>query len=126
MNKYDDIINLERPRSLKHDKMPIEKRASIFSPFAALAGFSDMIDEVERYKDERILLSDDSKDNLDMKIQKISKDLKRMVTITYFKDNNYLNIDCSIKKIDSINHIIILKNNDRIDFDDIIDIEIVK
>ncbi len=126
MNKYDDIINLERPKSMKHGKMLIEKRASIFSPFAALTGFSEKINDVERYKDERIFLSDDSKDNLDMKIQKISKDLKKMATITYFKDNNYLNIDCFIKKIDDINRVIILKNNEKIAFDDIIDIEIVK
>ena len=47
MNKYEDIMNKKRPESINHEKMPIEKRASIFAPFAALAGFSDKIKKVE-------------------------------------------------------------------------------
>lgn len=43
---YDDIINLKRPESLKHPKMPIENRAAQFSPFAALSGFDDEIDKM--------------------------------------------------------------------------------
>ena len=43
--KYDDIINLSRPESTRHPKMPIENRAAQFSPFAALSGFDDEIDK---------------------------------------------------------------------------------
>lgn len=45
IEKYRDIINLERPVSVHHPKMPIENRAAQFSPFAALTGFDSAIDE---------------------------------------------------------------------------------
>lgn len=41
---YGDIIDLERPAS-SHPKMPDSERAAQFSPFAALTGFGDIIDE---------------------------------------------------------------------------------
>ena len=46
--KYDDIINLNRPESGRHPRMSIENRAAQFSPFAALTGFDDAIDETAR------------------------------------------------------------------------------
>ena len=42
---YDDIIELPHPTSTKHSRMPISDRASIFSPFAALTGHGDAIQE---------------------------------------------------------------------------------
>ncbi len=45
MNDYEDIIELERPKSRKHLPMPIADRAAQFSPFAALTGFDDCIAE---------------------------------------------------------------------------------
>ncbi len=121
MPKYDDIIDLDRPVS-KHEKMPIERRASIFSPFAALTGFNEKINDVERFKENRIILSEDEKNNLDSKIKEINKDLKRLVTITYYKNDNYETISGYIKKIDKINKVIVLDSKDKLLFDDIIDI----
>ncbi len=45
MNKYDDIIHLEHPTSTKHPRMPLEKRAAQFAPFAALTGLDDAIEQ---------------------------------------------------------------------------------
>lgn len=125
MPKYDDIINLERPIS-KHEKMPIEKRASIFSAFAALTGFSEKIIETERFKETKKVLGDDEKDNLDLLIKEIKKDLNRMVTITYFNIDKYETITGFIKKIDEINKWLIYDNNIKIFFDDIIEIKFTR
>ena len=46
--KYDDIINMDRPETGRHPRMSIENRAAQFSPFAALTGFDDAIDETAR------------------------------------------------------------------------------
>ena len=59
MNEYDDIIDLPRPKS-KHEPMPMSDRAAQFSPFAALTGYGDAIDETARLTDERIELSDNA------------------------------------------------------------------
>ena len=50
---YADIINLEHPVSRKHSPMPAEDRAAQFSPFAALTGFEDVIDDVVTVKNEK-------------------------------------------------------------------------
>lgn len=42
---YDDIINLEHPTSRRHPRMSMHDRAAQFSPFAALTGYGDAIDE---------------------------------------------------------------------------------
>ena len=43
--KYDDIIDLPRPRSPGHDPMPTWQRAAQFAAFAALSGFEDVIEQ---------------------------------------------------------------------------------
>ena len=58
---YDDIIELPHPTSTKHSRMPISDRASIFSPFAALTGHGDAIQETARLTETRIELDEDTK-----------------------------------------------------------------
>lgn len=43
--KYDDIINLEHYTSKEHPRMPMSKRAAQFSPFAALKGHRETLEE---------------------------------------------------------------------------------
>ena len=47
-NQYDDIINLPHHRSKKHPHMSAEERAAQFSPFAALKGFDEQIENAAR------------------------------------------------------------------------------
>lgn len=68
MGKYDDIINLDRPRS-KREKMPVAERAKIFMPFSALTGYGDVIAEKQKITTERAVLSEERKAELDYKIQ---------------------------------------------------------
>ena len=51
---YDDIINLPRPTSSGHPRMPICDRAFIFSPFAALAGHGAAIVGTVRRTEQRM------------------------------------------------------------------------
>ena len=55
-NRYDDIINMERPVSRKHAPMKLKDRAAQFAPFAALTGHgqvvSDTADSNERWIDD--------------------------------------------------------------------------
>lgn len=43
IEKYMDIIDLPRPRSLSHPPMSASNRAAQFAPFAALTGFGEAI-----------------------------------------------------------------------------------
>ena len=57
---YDDIINLPRPTSSGHPRMPICDRAVIFSPFAALAGHGAAIVGTVRRTEQRMELDEDA------------------------------------------------------------------
>lgn len=54
MGKYDDIINLERPKS---NRIPMsrEDRAKIFMPFSALKGYEEAIEEKQKSHNKSIL-----------------------------------------------------------------------
>lgn len=45
---YDDIIDAAWPRPSLRSRMPLEKRAKIFLPFAALEGYNDALEETLR------------------------------------------------------------------------------
>ena len=65
-DRYDDIINLPRPES-KHPHMSNADRAKIFSPFAALKGHTEAIQQKEVLRVSRIDLSDRNRPPLSMK-----------------------------------------------------------
>ncbi len=50
---YADIINMPHHQSTKHPHMSLHDRAAQFSPFAALSGYEDMIDEEARLTQEQ-------------------------------------------------------------------------
>lgn len=50
---YSDIIGKSRPRSTKRKPMSLADRAAQFSSFAALVGFSDLIEETGKAKEEK-------------------------------------------------------------------------
>ena len=64
MEKYRDILYMPRP-ALKHSRMPGEKRAAQFMPFAALAGYEDSIAETARLTCTHEELSADEREELD-------------------------------------------------------------
>jgi hypothetical protein len=48
MGRYDDILHLPHHQSERHPHMSNLERAAQFSPFAALTGHGDVIQETER------------------------------------------------------------------------------
>ncbi len=53
-HKYDDIIHLPYHKSQKHPHMDLIDRAAQFSPFAALTGFEEAIEETDRENIEKV------------------------------------------------------------------------
>ena len=53
-HEYDDIINFPHHKSSKYPHMDLYDRAAQFSPFAALTGFEDAIEETGRITIERV------------------------------------------------------------------------
>lgn len=51
---YADIINLPRPEPHCHPRMPMEKRAAQFSPFAALTGYEEVVEKTAQEHEDQV------------------------------------------------------------------------
>ena len=108
MSKYDDIINLPHHVSSKHPQMSLHDRAAQFSPFAALTGHSDAVEETARLTESEAMLDDSVVEALNEKLAYLKEHLTEepVVSITYFEPDKmkdggkYLTLTGKIKKID--------------------------
>ena len=131
IHDYSDIIHIERPEPKYHHRMPLADRAAQFAPFAALTGFSEVIDEAGRFTTEKHELDDREKNRINRILNMIQKDIiqEPFVKITFFVQDekkyggNYQTISGRVKKIDIYDKNLVLTNGLRIDFDNILEIE---
>ncbi len=87
---YADILDRERPRhedddfSRRHPKMPLEERAKIFMPFAALKGFGDMVARRSVVLENAGEASDDQMLEMDRTLKELQRQLDdgRPVTVS--------------------------------------------
>ena len=131
-NKYEDIINLPYKKSCVHPHMSMKDRAAQFSPFAALTGHSEAIDETARITDRKIELSEDEKAVLDHKLTYILNNINNNLVcrFTYFVPDEhknggaYLSDTGVVKKTDFENGVIYLDNNKIINIYELIKIDV--
>ena len=131
IHKYDDIIDLPHHVSKVHGHMSMKDRAAQFSPFAALTGHSDAIDETARLTTKRIELSEDEKTTMDRKLKTVMASTGTDVefTFTYFvpdiykEGGIYRTEICSVNKINMTKQIIYLSNGNEIHIPDLIKID---
>ena len=128
MSEYDDIIDLPRPKS-KHEPMPMSDRAAQFSPFAALTGYADAIDETARLTDARIELSEEERAELDYKQQYLAALAARTVSVTFFvRDERksggaYVPHTELLKRVDEVERMVVFKDGLRVPLDEVMDIK---
>lgn len=127
-HRYDDMLDMPHHVSTKHPRMSLHDRAAQFSPFAALTGYDAAIAETARLTDQRIGLSDSDKVVLNQKLHILMECVSDRPTIevTYFVPDKkkaggkYETISCTVKKVDEYEQAIILTDDRRIHFQDII------
>lgn len=133
MHKYDDIINLPHHQSKTHNHMSLLDRAAQFSPFAALTGHEEAIEETSRLTENRIELDDDTKVELNRRLQYIVTNIQvqPQVEITYYvadslKDGGkYVTKKDRVKKIDMYRRVIVMIDKSEINVDDIVEVELL-
>lgn len=129
--RYDDIINLPHHVSKSHPPMSTLNRAAQFSPFAALTGYEDAIEETSRLTGKRIDLDESAKSRLDEKLRITQEQLgsEPEITITYFQPDDkksggdYVSICGIVKKIDYYERAVVMQDGTRIEIKEIINIE---
>ena len=128
---YEDIVNLPRHISKVHPQATMADRAARFSPFAAISGYEDMVKEAARVTEERIDITDASKELLNEKLNMIIEflDEEPEVTITYFEPDKkkdggaYISITGTVKRIDEYERIVLMSDDKKIRIDEIYAIE---
>lgn len=129
--KYDDIIHLPHKQSATRPHMSVIDRAAQFSPFAALTGHGDAIKETERLTGRKMELDEHSKEALDMRLQMIMENLSGQpeLSVTYFLPDakkaggEYVTLSGTVKRIDEVKQLIIMRDGTIIPIDDVVDIE---
>lgn len=84
MDDYKDIINHPHHVSDKRPRMSLRDRAAQFSPFAALTGYDEEIDETARLTDHREELTEDEINELNEAFRRLSESSLPLINVTYF------------------------------------------
>lgn len=121
---------MDRPKS-KYPKMSMLDRAAQFAPFAALTGHKEAVIEQGRITQEKRILSNEEKLEINEIIVEMVK-LKSKCRIIYFEKDRtksggqYLKMVLSFKRMDELNKTLFFKENIQIHIEDIVDIEILE
>ncbi|WP_419007763.1 hypothetical protein [Holdemanella porci] len=119
---------MDRPKS-KYPKMSMSDRAAQFAPFAALTGHKEAVIEQGRITQEKRILSNEEKLEINEKITELMH-LKSKCRIIYFEKDKtksggqYMESVLSFKRLDELNKTLFFKENIQIQIEDIVDIEI--
>lgn len=129
--KYDGIIGLPHHVSSVHPQMPRSARAAQFSPFAALTGYGDAIEETARLTEGIPELTDDEKDLLNRRLAMLSAhpDDHTEVTLVWYRDDERKSggtrmvSSGAVKKIDASGSRLIFMDGTEVPLDRIVSIE---
>lgn len=123
-NMYSDIIDHPHHISINHPQMAPEKRAAQFSPFAALTGYEDAVEEEARFVDEDLIFTEDRFLELDNTLSRIREQLAKgehpFVSMICFREDekkeggSYQSVRGSLKKLDEYERKLILEDGESI------------
>ena len=130
-HRYDDIIDLPRPVSLTHPRMPLANRAAQFAPFAALTGFDAAIQETARLTDARIELDESEREALNARLRVLRErpEARLPVRITRFVPDprkaggRYEAVEGVVRRIVPEEGMLRMADGTRVALEDIIAIE---
>ena len=128
---YDDIIGLPHHVSATRPRMSLENRAAQFTPFKALTGYEDAIEETGRLTGRRIELAEGAIEALDMKLAMLADmmDDHPHIAVTYFRPDEkkqggaYVTATGAVKRLDEVERVIVMMNGEKIALADVLDIE---
>ena len=131
VGEYDDIISLPHHVSKTRPHMTPHERAAQFAPYAALAGYGDMINESVRRVEARIGLSGAEKAMIGETLGRLHAHIgeKPPSTVTYFvpdalkEGGSYITFEGRVLIVDPEKGVIAFEDGPSLRFDDILSIE---
>ena len=127
MKNYDDIIGLPHHVSATHPHMSVADRAAQFSPFAALTGYEEVIDETGRRTDARPEQDEARLAELDAALRAVMLRGGRAHIVWFAEDvrkegGHFCSADGTIAKIDAAGRRIVLEDGTAILTRDIVEL----
>ena len=122
MRNYDDILDKARPQYPDLPPMSMHDRAAQFSPFAALVGYEDAVEETQRLTDERRVIEEDEINELNRQLQILEDRIKDRprVRITFFVPDekkaggSYRSKVGNIRIIDHYNNLLVFEDKETV------------
>ena len=127
--RYGDIIDREHYVDPNHPPMARLNRAAQFSPFAALTGYEDLIDEAARETDAWAEPDDSAKEEIDRNLHSVlSAKSPVPVTVTWFVPDGrksggaYLTATGTVRKFSGTDRTITLNSGEAIPLEAVTDL----
>lgn len=128
---YSNLFQCERPQFDPSRKMSLKERAAQFSPFSALRGFDEEIEESSRRTESRPELSQQECDRLNARLQFLAEQsadrptiqITRFVQDTKKSGGALVTEVVCVKRVDWVKRTIFLSNRTERFFDDIVSIQ---
>lgn len=124
-NPYEAIIDHPHFESKKYPPMPMEKRAAQFSPFKAMVGYDDEVEEESRFTDSEIFMDENRLEELDDRMRtvagKVAAGERPVVTITHFvpddrkEGGEYVVTEGRVRRIDEMTGVLVMTDGRRIE-----------
>lgn len=132
MDHYADIMQYPHYTLQNHRPMTIENRAAQFSPFAALTGYDEAVDETARLTDTQYDLTEDEQDTLNQALQILAEMESEhpAIRVTYFQPDGrksggaYVTVTGNLRFLDEAAMILKLTDGTAIPLANITNIEI--
>ena len=129
--KYDDMLSLPHPTSRKYPRMSAMDRAAQFSPFAALTGYEETIEETDRLTEQPVELWEDARIELDLRQQFLLEQAHRFpeIAVRYFcpdsrkAGGSYVTARGILKAVDPITQTLQLQDGTKIPLNAITNLE---
>ena len=130
MGKYDDMLDMPRPKS-ERPKMSLYDRAAQFAPFAALTGYESILAETARLTDRKIDFDEDVRAALDLRFRRLCERLAERPAVTLLRfcaderkeGGRYETVCGRLKKLDVNAQTLTLENGEVIALSDVAWIE---
>ena len=119
MNDYSSIIDHPHYQSKKRPHMSMLSRAAQFSPFAALSGYDEAVNDTQRLTEEKVILGEDAFKDINNTLRYAALSHKP-VSITYFlpdplkRGGSYMTVSGVIYKVDMNEDVVIMEDGSAI------------
>lgn len=130
MLRDQELLEMERPVSVRHAPMRRCDRAAQFAPFAALSGFDETVQEAGRLTQAQIELAENEHEALNDALVRLAARLPEQpeVRLTYFQPDakksggTYRTILTRVRRLDANAQVLVLTDGTRIPFDALLSI----